>query len=48
MTSLVIVIIGTDIFGWEKALAAVLVFWVIYIVIKCKLRVDIEAEKNKE
>ena len=45
--SLLAVIIGIDIFGYEKALSGVLVFAGVYIVTQSKSKAQMDAEKNK-
>ena len=47
MASLVAIIIGIDHFGYQHALAAVLVFSGVYIVTQSKSRAQVEAEKAK-
>ena len=47
MASLVAVLVGIDQFGYQQALAAVLVFSGVYIVTQSKSRAQLEAEKNK-
>jgi len=46
VASMVAVGIGMDTFGYEKAMAAVLVFSGVYIVTKSKSRAQLDAEKN--
>lgn len=48
VSSLVAVFIGMDIFGWDKAMAAVLVFLGVYIVTKSKSKAQLEAEKTQD
>lgn len=47
MASLVAIVIGIDPFGYQQALAAVLVFSGVYIVTQSKSRAQVEAEKSK-
>ena len=47
MASLVAIVIGIDHFGYQQALAAVLVFSGVYIVTQSKSRAQAEAEKSK-
>lgn len=47
MASLVAIVIGIDHFGYQQALAAVLVFSGVYIVTQSKSRAQVEAEKAK-
>jgi drug/metabolite transporter (DMT)-like permease len=47
MASLVAIVIGIDRFGYQQALAAVLVFSGVYIVTQSKSRAQVEAEKAK-
>lgn len=47
MASLVAIVIGIDHFGYQQALAAVLVFSGVYIVTQSKSRAQLEAEKSK-
>jgi drug/metabolite transporter (DMT)-like permease len=46
MASLVAVLVGIDKFGYQQALAAVLVFSGVYIVTQSKSRAQLEAEKQ--
>ena len=48
VSSIVAVVIGMDIFGWKKALAALLVFLGVYIVTQSKSRAQMEAERIKQ
>lgn len=47
VSSVVAVLMGMDIFGWEKALAGVLVFLGVYVVTRSKSRAQLEAERLK-
>jgi drug/metabolite transporter (DMT)-like permease len=48
MASLVAILIGIDRFGYQQALAAVLVFSGVYIVTQSKSRAQLETEKQKQ
>lgn len=45
VSSVVAVVMGMDVFGWEKTLAGVLVFLGVYVVTSSKSRAQLEAEK---
>jgi drug/metabolite transporter (DMT)-like permease len=45
VSSFVAVILGMDTFGWIKSIAAVLIFWGVYIVTQSKSRAQMEREK---
>ena len=47
MASLVAILVGIDRFGYQQALAAILVFSGVYIVTQSKSRAQLEAEKSK-
>lgn len=47
VSSLVAVAVGMDVFGWKKALAAILVFVGVYVVTQSKSRAQMEAERVK-
>jgi drug/metabolite transporter (DMT)-like permease len=44
VSSFIAVILGIDVFGWKKILAAVLIFLGVYIVTQSKSRQQIENE----
>jgi drug/metabolite transporter (DMT)-like permease len=46
VSSFVAVIIGIDTFGWIKSIAAILIFWGVYIVTQSKSRAQMEKEKT--
>ena len=47
IAAIVAIVVGQDIFGWDKAISAVLVFIGVYIVTKSKSRDQLEIEKMK-
>ena len=47
LAAIVAIVVGQDIFGWDKAISAVLVFIGVYIVTKSKSRDQLEIEKMK-
>lgn len=47
IAAVVAIVLGQDVFGWEKAFSAVLVFLGVYIVTQSKSRQQLEQEKQK-
>jgi drug/metabolite transporter (DMT)-like permease len=47
VASFVAVAIGMDTFGWQKAIAIVLVFLGVFIVTQSKSKAQLEAEKQR-